>query len=209
MTNGSWSADTCQLKCNGFRINLDLQKILKIVVTLKTTVMLIIICGLPGSGKSFFARRLSMALDAYLVSSDIVRKAIEAKGRYVFDDELDVYEEMATETGRAVRDGKDVVVEATFYRKEMRDMFSMLARLLHQKEVFIRIVSHEDLIRERLSRPRPDSRADFSIYKQLKGQYEDLEGDHMVIESKRDNIESMLRKGTDYIKSQQEENVNC
>ncbi len=171
--------------------------------------MLIIICGLPGSGKSFFARRLSMALDAHLVSSDTVRKAIEAKGRYVFDDELDVYEEMATEAGRAVRDGKDVVVEATFYRKEMRDMFSMLARLLHQKEVFIRIVSQEDLIREHLSRPRPDSQANFSIYKQLKGQYQDLEGDHLVIESKADNIESMVRKGTDYIKSQQEENVNC
>ncbi|MDQ2658674.1 MAG: ATP-binding protein [Bacteroidota bacterium] len=171
--------------------------------------MLIIICGLPGSGKSSFARTLSRELDAHLVSSDLVRKEMEAQGRYVFDDELDVYEEMATEAGRAVRGGNDVVVEATFYRKEMRDMFSMLARLLHQKDVFIRIVSREDLIRERLGHPRPDSQADFSIYRQVKSQYQDLEGDHLVIESKRDNIESMVRKGTDYVRSQQEENVNC
>lgn len=176
---------------------------------LKDTVMVIIIFGLPGSGKSFFARRLSKALDAHHISSDLVRKAREARGQYAFDDEFDVYEEMAADAGSALREGKDVVVEATFYRKEMRDIFSMLARLLHQKDAFIRIVCNEDLVRERLSRPRPDSKADFSIYRQVKSQYQDMEGDHMVIESKRDNIESMLRKGIDYVRSLQEENVNC
>lgn len=161
--------------------------------------MLIVVCGLPGSGKSFFAKRLSERLDARYLSSDRARKDLEARGQYAFDDELNVYEQMAVDAGRALRKGKDVVVDATFYRKEMRDIFSTLSRLLHQPGACIRIVCDEDLTRERLSRPRLDSQADFSIYKQVESQFEDLEDDHLVLESTRDNIDSMLQQGLRYV----------
>lgn len=161
--------------------------------------MLIVVCGLPGSGKSFFARKLSERLDARYLNSDRAREAVEARGQYAFDDELAVYEQMAADAGSALRKGRDVVVDATFYRKEMRDIFSTLSRLLHQPDACIRIVCDEDLTRERLSRPRLDSRADFSIYKQVESQFEDLEDDHLVLESTRNNIEPMLQQGLRYI----------
>jgi len=51
--------------------------------------MIIIVCGLPGSGKSFFAHRLAAKLDALHISSDKTRKEMKTLGHYTFTDKND------------------------------------------------------------------------------------------------------------------------
>lgn len=164
---------------------------------------MIIVSGLPGSGKSYFASRLSQKLGATYISSDLMRKEMDAQGRYAFEDKLNVYEEMAHIAGEELREGKRVVVDATFYRKEMRDLFATLAKLLHRRMAVIKIVADEQIILERLRQPRAASEADVSVYKLVKSQYEELDGDHLVIESTNDNIGDMLKKATEYISKTQ------
>jgi predicted kinase len=161
--------------------------------------MMIIVSGLPGSGKTYFASKLSKELGASYISSDLTRKDMDAQGRYAFEDKLNVYEEMAHRAGEEVRAGKQVVIDATFYRKEMRELFFTLARLLHQKIALIEIVADEQIVLARLSQPRAESEADFAVYKMVKSQYELMDIEHLVIESKTDNIKDMLTKGTEYI----------
>lgn len=163
--------------------------------------MMIIVSGLPGSGKSYFASRLAREINADYLNSDITRREMDAKGQYAFDDKLNVYEEMARRAGEALREGRTVVVDATFYRTEMRDIFLTLARLLYQKVACFEIEADEDIIRERLSRPRVDSQADFSVYKLLQPQYEEMDHEHLVLKSGTDNIDSMLRQAKQYIGS--------
>ncbi|HEY9489757.1 MAG TPA: ATP-binding protein [Chryseosolibacter sp.] len=161
--------------------------------------MLIIVSGLPGSGKSFFASRLSKKVNGKYISSDLTRKMIDAAGQYAFEDKINVYEEMARLAGDPLRQGKTVVIDATFYRKEMRNIFFTLATLLHQKVAYFEIVADEDTCRERLSHPRLDSEADFSVYKQIKPQYESYDNDHLILESTKDDVDGMLTKAMDYI----------
>lgn len=161
--------------------------------------MLIIVSGLPGSGKSFFASRLSKRINGKYISSDLTRKMIDARGQYAFEDKINVYEEMARLAGDPLREGKTVVIDATFYKKQMRNMFLTLATLLHQKVVYFEIVADEDTIRERLSQPRLNSEADFSVYKQIKPQYEAFEKEHLILESTNDDIDGMLTRAMDYI----------
>ena len=163
--------------------------------------MMIIVSGLPGSGKSYFASRLAQEINGEYLNSDIIRREMDARGQYAFDDRLNVYEEMARRAGEAVREGRTAVIDATFYRADMRDIFLTLARLLYQKVACFEIVADEDVIRERLSRPRLDSQADFSVYKLLQPQYEEIDHDHLVIKSGPDNIESMLSQAKQYIGS--------
>lgn len=162
--------------------------------------MMIIVAGLPGSGKSYFASRLAKEREARYISSDLTRKEMEAGGRYEFDNKLDVYKEMARRTGVFMRKGEEVVVDATFYRHEMRSLFFALANLLREKVAYLEIVANEDLIRKRISTPRLSSEADYSVYKLIRQQYEKIDNKHLVIESKSDNIESMLEIGKDYIR---------
>ena len=162
---------------------------------------MIIVSGLPGSGKSYFAGRLSQELGAEYISSDLTRKMMDSMGQYAFEDKLNVYDEMARKAGDALRGGKSVVVDATFYRNEMRELFLTLAKLLHQKVVYFEIVADEDLIRQRLSQPRLNSEADLSVYSLVKSQYEALTLEHLVIESRNDNIDQMLKEGLDYVRN--------
>ena len=162
--------------------------------------MVVIVSGLPGTGKSYFALRLSQRLGAEYISSDRTRKAMDAMGKYAFEDKLNVYEEMAKTAGGYLRQGKTVVVDATFYRHEMREIFRTLATLLHQPICYFEITAPEEVVKERLSVPRTDSEAGFAVYQQLKPQYESLPEEHLVLQSTNDNIDRMLSKAIDYIK---------
>lgn len=138
-------------------------------------------------------------MDAVYVNSDQTRKGMDAWGKYRFEDKLSVYEEMAKAAGDALRRGSTVVVDATFYRSEMRDIFLTLATLLHQPLCTIEIQAEENIIRQRLSKARPDSEADFAVYRQLKADYEKPSGNHLVLQSTDTNIDSMLTKASTYI----------
>jgi len=125
---------------------------------------------------------------------------MNAMGRYAFEDKLNVYEEMAKKTGESLRKGRAVVVDATFYHHEMRDIFITLGTLLHKRIGYIEVKADEKVIQERLSKPRSDSEADFAVYLQLKLQYEEPDRTHLVLQSTNSNIDDMLDQAVDYIK---------
>lgn len=154
--------------------------------------VLILVGGLPGAGKTYFALRLSERLRAAYISSDLMRKQMEAQGRYAFEDKLNVYEHMACSAANALRQNSPVVVDATFYCKQMREMFFTLAKLMHVKYALIEIVADEDVIRKRLESATSQHDAKLSVYRLVKSKYEQPDVPYLVIESKEDNIEEMV-----------------
>ena len=87
----------------------------------------------------------------------------------------------------------------------MRQFFFTLAKLLHIKVALIEIVADEQVIVERLRKPRERREADLSIYRLVESQYEALDREHLTIESKPDNIDEMLAKADAYIANVNEE----
>lgn len=162
--------------------------------------MIIVVAGLPGSGKSYFASRLAVRLGAEYWNSDQVRKRLAAMGKYSLDDKLRIYEYMAQMAAAAVRAGKPAVVDATFYHHSMRDLFNGTARDCHCRIHFILVTASEAVTRERLSRPRPDSEADFGVYQSMKDLFEKFEGPHLLLHSKNDNVEEMIEVALKYLR---------
>lgn len=161
--------------------------------------MMILVCGLPGSGKSFFASRLAAKLNAEYINSDRVRKALLAAGRYSFEDKLRIYQHMAERAVTLARQGRDVVLDATFYHHTMRELFTQAALQNRCPVRFIVIVASEALVKERLSRPRTDSEADLGVYQTMKAQFEKFTQPHLRLQSEADNIEQMLTVAVDYL----------
>ena len=161
--------------------------------------MLILVGGLPGAGKTYFALQLSERLGATYISSDLMRKQMEAQGRYAFEDKLNVYEYMASRAANALRQKNPVVVDATFYCKQMRQMFFTLAKLMHLKYVLIEIVADESVIQKRLGSTTAPRAANLSVYHLVKSKYEQPDVVHLVIKSKENNIEEMVRAAMQYI----------
>lgn len=161
--------------------------------------MIILVGGLPGSGKTYFADRLAAKIGAGYISSDQVRMALHATGQYKMDDKLQVYRELASRVESECKTGHDVVVDATFSHEVMRALFVSLASRLGVALRMIWVVAGEELIRQRVSKPRKHTEADFGVYLKIREQVEPITFPALELESTNDNIEHMLKTGVDYI----------
>jgi predicted kinase len=162
----------------------------------------ILVAGLPGSGKSYFARHLAPTLEAAYFNSDILRKTLVADRHYTFSEKANIYAEMLSRFDHALRAGQTVVVDATFYKKELRDQFSDVAHAIGAKVVWVLCTASEARIRERLSHPRKDSEADFAVYKQIKDEFEPIEEPHLVLRTDHDDTETLIEKTVAWIETQ-------
>lgn len=163
--------------------------------------MIIIVFGLPGSGKSFFASKLAGKLKIKYVNSDVIRKELFAIRLYSPEEKMQVYNEMIREMKTAVQSQQSVILDATFYKKSIRQKMIESALDLDEKIIFIEVTAEEKIAKERLAKERPYSEADYSVYLKLKKEFEPLENDHLVLESGRDNIEEMLSEAMTYIEN--------
>jgi predicted kinase len=163
------------------------------------TGMVIIVSGVPGSGKSYFAQRLAEKLEALYLSSDKIRNSLQARGKYSFGDKMHIYQLMAELTVRHLKQEETIVVDATFYHHEMRDLFSGIVSKHHSKIAFILITASKELSRQRLAMPRADSEADFGVYESMKSLFEPYSNEHLELQSGTENISEMLTLATGYL----------
>ena len=161
--------------------------------------LVIIVSGLPGSGKSYFAQRLAEALKAVYLNSDRIRISLQAKGKYTLDDKMYIYQTMAELTDKHLSRGETVVADATFYHHAMRDLLSGIASKHHSRTAFILVIADAKLVRERLSIPRADSEADLGVYESMKELFEPYLDKHLVLRSSTDNVSEMLTLATSYL----------
>ena len=169
--------------------------------------MVVIVFGLPGSGKSYFAIRLAKIIKADYINSDQVRRDIFAKRTYSKEEKELVYNAMLSKMKESLHSNRNVVLDATFHKKETRKQF---VDEINGKGVgyFIEVRADENIIRERLQKERPYSEADFKIYQLISKQNEPLEEPHLLLESTNDNIDEMLRKASDFLKREDGKRTN-
>lgn len=169
--------------------------------------MIILVFGLPGSGKSFFAAHLAKRLNAEYFNSDRLRKKMFDKRTYTNEEKEMVYDEMLLRMKDAVKKGKNVVLDATFYKSTIRKKFIEEAKNI-DNIIFIEVQADESMIKERLQRPREDSEADFEVYKKIKKEWEPLSEVHLILESTNDNIGEMLETTSNYLFNKDDKRAN-
>lgn len=161
--------------------------------------MIIIVLGLPGSGKSYFASRLSKLMNMDYLNSDRIRKSIFPARSYSEKEKSSVYNEMLKLMRQSIKQNKDLILDATFYANNIRKRFT--DEFKNKDDiVFIEIVAEKAIIQERLKQKRVDSEADFEVYKIIKEQWEPLQENRLILTSSDNNIEDMLHEAVDYIK---------
>ncbi len=169
--------------------------------------VLILVCGLPGSGKSFFAKHLSEKIQAAYFNSDLLRKELFPKGRTYSEQEKQlVYDTMLAHTSVNIEKGKTVVIDATFYKNKLRTPFYKLATQKHIPLYIFYIEADQQLIKTRTSVARPDSEADYTVYLKLKELFEPIEQPYKTLVSQQNNIEALLSEALTYISNEQKRN---
>ena len=155
--------------------------------------------GLPGSGKSYFAKHLSSRLKCVHISSDDTRQKMAAMGKYSMKDKMAVYGQMASAAKTVLEQEGKVILDATFFKKTIRDPFVSLAMENNLPYVLIWIEAPMEVTKERLSKKREDSEADFEVYRKLAKEFEKPEPPYLKLVSRQDNIQQMVRKAENYL----------
>jgi len=163
--------------------------------------LMIMVMGLPGSGKSFFARRLSDCLGATYIGSDELRKEMGLMGEYQLAFKQLVYDAMFEKAKEVIQNHGNAVLDSTFFLQEIRDKAKQLADKYGAELIPILVEAEESIIGERLSQPRDDSEADFQVYQQIKEAFEPIEGFYLSILSTNDNIDKIISQALRYIKT--------
>lgn len=161
--------------------------------------MVIFVIGLPGTGKTFFAKALAEKLHAVHISSDHTRSEMKMMGKYDVNSRLQVYDEMKKKVERTLLSGKNVVVDATFYSAEIRTAFFKLAESFRTDQYIVLMTAIDETIYKRTSLKRPDSEADYNTYLKLKELFEPLHEKHLIIQSDHLQLNEMLEKTLNYI----------
>ena len=161
--------------------------------------MVIIVFGLPGSGKSFFASRLAVRLGSTYISTDALRFELFPKRTYSDSEKMRVYDHMLNMMVRDIFDHATIVLDGTFYKESLRNKFEEEAKKLGDKLIYIEVIASEKEIKQRTEKPRINSEANFDVYLKLKQEFEPVKTDHLVLDSSASNIEVMIDQAIHYI----------
>ena len=127
---------------------------------------LILTAGLMGSGKSYQARRLAGYFGADIIRTDVIRKDIFAlqptdrcyedfgQGIYSNDVSRLVYQKIYDLAGQKIKQGKPVIIDASFKKREERQNALHLAESLDVQFYILECFCPDDIIRQRLERRR-------------------------------------------------------
>lgn len=170
--------------------------------------MLIVMAGLPGSGKSTIAARLEQEIGAAVLDKDRVRAALFAPGVLDYSDAQDDLCMVAIYRAAVLILGADprrvVVIDGrTFLRPgQVRGLMEAVASL-GEAPRFIECVCDAAVARERLERDlarggHPAGNRTFALHQALKAAAEPLAFPHLVLDTGRLSVEECVRKCIDY-----------
>ncbi|KYC51738.1 MAG: L-seryl-tRNA(Sec) kinase [Candidatus Methanofastidiosum methylothiophilum] len=146
--------------------------------------MLIVVTGLPGTGKTTIAESLAKEIDAVVFSTDKIRKMIFEKPVYNEEDKRIVYDELFSLTGKYLASRKNVILDGTFYTKALRQSAKEVGKTFSENVYFVYCETPEELLKERIDKRKDKfSDADYSVYLKMKKIFEEFEDDVIIIDT--------------------------
>ena len=164
--------------------------------------MLIIVIGLPGTGKTTFSKALAQHINAHHLNTDLIRDAVGMRGQYDENAKKRIYDLMLLQSIHLIRQRKTVIVDGTFYREKMRNPYRQLAFAARIPLKWIELKASEEVIEKRMAKSRPFSEADFTVYRKVRDLFEPFLDHCLTLSSDTVvQLDDMLTKSTAYIYS--------
>lgn len=144
----------------------------------------VVVCGLPGAGKTTVAEHAADRLDAELLRTDVVRTDLFPDPEYTDAEMRAVYDELFERAAAIVHGGDSVVLDGTFQHREHRDSAQATADDLGVPATLVKVECEEAVVRERIrQRSDDESDADFAIHQQYRESFDGIEREHAVVDN--------------------------
>lgn len=146
---------------------------------------MIIVCGLPGTGKTTVAKKIALKIGGILLRTDVIRKELKEEN-YSQKARQGVYDEMFRRARQLLKESQNVVLDATFYSRKWRKIAKNIAKSLKVDFKIIEVVCPQELVRKRMQKRKGDeSEAEYKHYLIYKKLFQPVKEKHTTIDTSR------------------------
>lgn len=161
--------------------------------------VLVALCGLPGTGKSHFARELVKRTQMLVLESDRLRKILVARPKYTPGEHRRVFRACYLLIEEYLGRGLKVLFDATNLTEDFRQPLYHIADEREARLVMVGFTAPLSLVRERLADralgrdPIGYSDATWRIHSRMRPFEEPIQRDHLLVDSSKDITEPLDR----------------
>lgn len=151
---------------------------------------LIVVSGLPGTGKTHLAARLSERLPYLVLESDRLRKALFPRPTYLPAENTRLFRTLHQLITVLLAKGVSLILDATNLSERNREYLYQITDQTESKLILVRVEAPPDLVRKRLTsrlkEPEVNSDADWSVYQKMRPTVQKINRQHFVVDTSRD-----------------------
>jgi len=173
----------------------DVQKLKQVLKELPEPVanpMFVVVSGLPGTGKSYFSRRLQERLPSVIVESDALRKRLIPSPTYSAQESQRLFNACHRLIEEVLSSGISVILDATNLVEQYRERLYHISQRLRVKLIIVQVEAPRELVRQRLQgrptgiAPEGKSDAGWSVYQRMRTRVERIRRNYFAVDTSRD-----------------------
>jgi predicted kinase len=150
----------------------------------------VVVSGLPGTGKSYFCRRLAERLPSVILESDALRRVLFPLPSYSLPESAQLFKAIRLLIERLLGKGVSLILDATNLSERYREYLYSIADHLAVKLILVRVEAPLSVVKERLrarlKNQEEKSDADWEIYQKMKPSVERITRKHYAVDTSRD-----------------------
>jgi len=153
---------------------------------------LIIVSGLPGTGKSYLSQKLAERLPFIVLETDALRKMLFPSPRYTAGESYRLFRACHLLIEGLLRQGIRVIFDATNLVERYRERLYHVADQLGAKLAIVQVEAPPELVRQRLeeralsAHQAARSEADWSVYEKMRPTVQRIRRNHFVVDTSED-----------------------
>ena len=153
---------------------------------------LVLVSGLPGTGKSYFCRRLAEKVPLIVLESDRLRKLLFPRPEYTKDESTRLFRAIHELLRELLGSGMSVALDATNLEEHHRERLYHIADQLNVRLVIVHLKAPPDVVQRRLEGrtvgldSSDHSEADWDVYRKMKPVAQPIKRNHLQVDTSKD-----------------------
>jgi predicted kinase len=171
----------------------DVQRLLESLGELPEPVakpVLVVISGLPGTGKSYFSKRLAERMPFLVLESDTLRKLLFITPNYNSQESSQLFQTIHLLLRELLKKGIPIILDATNLSERFREHLYGIVDRLDVKLILVRVEAPPGVVYQRLQSRMADSKnesdADWSVYRRMLPSVDRIRRNHYVVDTSQD-----------------------
>ncbi|MBA7673664.1 hypothetical protein ES703_81867 [subsurface metagenome] len=152
----------------------------------------IVVSGLPGTGKSYFCRKLAKRLPFIILESDTLRKTLFPAPTYSPPESSRLFQAVHHLIEGLLKKGIPLILDATNLSERYRERLYHIADHLDAKLILVRVEAPPEVVYQRLkarsaeTNSENSSDADWAVFQRMKSSVQKISRNHFAVDTSRD-----------------------